>query len=146
VVNIDRIIRESIETVLNEYKDQQFNDNMQAFLKRKKEREERAASERAKGKRLKTKKLKGGQKTWYDYDEWKSQHGTEDASSENDLRNKIDMEKTNIASVAREVHPDHTDQGAQSQLRKELNGERDMTSDVARKLNQMVDRGQIAIK
>lgn len=146
VVNIDRIIQESIEKVLQEKEDNQFRDNLADFFKRKKMRDERSASERNKGKRFKTRKLKYGNTERYDYNKWKEEHGEEDLASMNDIRNKVDMEKTNIASVAREVHPDHTDQGAQSQLRKELNGERDMTTDVARKLNKMVDAGQIAVK
>jgi hypothetical protein len=60
--------------------------------------------------------------------------------------NSIDQENTDIAAVARKVFPDHTDEGAQSQLRKVLNGERPMTRPVAKKLKVMISRGQIAVK
>ena len=41
--------------------------------------------------------------------------------------------KTNIAAIARELFPDHTEEGAQSQLRKILNGERPLTNKIASK-------------
>ena len=43
------------------------------------------------------------------------------------------------------VYPDHTKNGAQSQLRKVMNGERPMTDDVANKLNKMISRGNVAV-
>ena len=66
-----------------------------------------------------------------------------DASS---IRNTVDTEKTNIAAVARELFPDHTEEGAQSQLRKILNGERPMTKKLASKIEKMISAGQIAVK
>ena len=56
------------------------------------------------------------------------------------------MDKTNIASVARDLFPDHTEEGAQSQLRKILKGERPMTDRVASKLGKMVAGGKVAKK
>ena len=44
-----------------------------------------------------------------------------------------------------DVFPDHTKNGAQSQLRKIMNGERPMTNDVANKLNKMISRGNVAV-
>lgn len=44
------------------------------------------------------------------------------ASDEEKLRNKINDEDIfNIAALARKIYPDHTPEGAQSQLRKKLN-------------------------
>ena len=48
--------------------------------------------------------------------------------------------------MAREVFPDHTDEGAQSQLRKILNGERPMTEPIAEKLRSLIAKGQVAVK
>ena len=62
------------------------------------------------------------------------------------IRRTIDTEKTNIAAVARELFPDHTDEGAQSQFRKIINGERPMTKNIASKVEKMISSGQIAVK
>ena len=62
------------------------------------------------------------------------------------ITDSIDQEKTDIAAVAREVFPDHTDEGAQSQLRKILNGERPMTEPIAEKLRSLIAKGQVAVK
>lgn len=40
--------------------------------------------------------------------------------AENALRDKLDNEFINMAAVARKLYPDHTKEGAQSQLRKKL--------------------------
>ena len=56
------------------------------------------------------------------------------------------MERTNIASVARDIFPDLTDEGAQSELRKILLGERPMPKHVAEKLSTYAMEGKIAIK
>ena len=52
----------------------------------------------------------------------------------------------NISKIAQEVFPDHTDEGAQSQLRKILNGERPMTEPIAEKLRALIAKGQVAVK
>lgn len=39
------------------------------------------------------------------------------------LRDAYKNDKINLAAVARELYPDHTPQGAQSQLRKKIEGE-----------------------
>lgn len=96
--------------------------------------------------RFKTKKLTGGRHETYDYDEYKKAHKTTNAADTDELRGQIDMKRNNIKDIAQWVHPDHTPEGAQSQLRKELTGERDMTDDVALKLERGIDSGKIAVK
>jgi hypothetical protein len=59
---------------------------------------------------------------------------------------RIDQDRTNIADVGRELYPDHTDEGAQSQLRKVLNHERPLTRPIARKIVNMIASGKIAVK
>lgn len=97
-------------------------------------------------KNLKKKKGKQGSEEVYDYDEYEEAHKKVNDADEKVLVNMIDQEKTDIAAVARDIFPDHTDEGAQSQLRKILNGERKLTDDVAGKLRKMISSGKIAVK
>ena len=99
-----------------------------------------------KDKELRRRKTKGGGSELYDYKRYKEKNKTVASGDYRQLTNRIDQEKTDIAAVAREVFPKHTDEGAQSQLRKILNGERPMTDKVAQKLEDMISAGQIAVK
>ena len=83
----------------------------------------------------------------------KSNLSQDDLRKERKLKKKadsitdtVDQENTDIAAVARNIFPDHTEEGAQSQLRKILNHERPMTKDVASKIERMISRGRIAVK
>lgn len=91
------------------------------------------------------KTVHGGSKL-YDYDEYKRTHKETSKSDADSIRNTIDLDNTDLRQVAMDVYPDHTDNGAQSQLRKVLNGERPMTDDAASKLAQMISRGNVAVK
>jgi hypothetical protein len=51
-----------------------------------------------------------------------------------------------MAAIARELFPDHTEEGAQSQFRKIVNGERPMTKRIASKIEKMIAAGEIAVK
>lgn len=141
---INEIINESINKVLNEnFPMEAHHDNgdignlINGYLHKHKKDD--------KPKKKLRKKIGGG-KEYYNYDDYemknrKISHG--DASSISDT---VDMEKTNIAAVARDLFPDHTEEGAQSQLRKILNGERPMTKKLASKIEKMISAGQIAVK
>jgi hypothetical protein len=94
---------------------------------------------------IRKKKVVGGTKD-YDYDKYKESHRDVSKADYNKIADSIDQEKTDIAAVARIVFPDHTDEGAQSQLRKILNGERPMTEPIAEKLRELIATGQVAIK
>ena len=91
-------------------------------------------------------KKKGGGSEKYDFKRYKEMNKDVSYGDWRQLADRIDQEKTDIAAVAREVFPDHTDEGSQSQLRKILNGERPMTNRVAQKLMDMISSGQIAVK
>jgi hypothetical protein len=99
----------------------------------------------SKNKKLKLKQVGGGVKlvSKDDYDRKNVKSSAADAEQ---IRTRIDQENTDIAAVARKVFPGHTDEGAQSQLRKILNGERPMTKRVANILSDMISSGQIAVK
>ena len=94
---------------------------------------------------IRKKKVVGGTKD-YDYDKYKESHKDVSKADYDKIADSIDQEKTDIAAVARIVFPDHTDEGAQSQLRKILNGERPMTEPIAEKLRELIATGQVAIK
>ena len=96
--------------------------------------------------RYKTKKLTGGRHEHYDYDEYKKKHKTTSVADTDELRNQVDMKRNNIKDIGEWLFPDHTPEGAQSQTRKILMGDRDMTDDVASKLQQGIDSGKIATK
>ena len=101
--------------------------------------------EKEKNQTITRKKIGGGteriSKAEYDRKNVKSS-----AANAEQIRMRIDQENTDIAAVAREVFPKHTDEGAQSQLRKILNGDRPMTKRVANILSDMISSGQIAVK
>lgn len=79
-------------------------------------------------------------------DDWDRKNVKSSAANAEQIRMRIDQENTDIAAVARKVFPRHTDEGAQSQLRKILNGERPMTTRIANILSDMISSGQIAVK
>ena len=58
----------------------------------------------------------------------------------------ITMTDGTTIEILPKVFPNHTEEGAQSQLRKILNRERPMTKDVASKLEKMISSGQLAVK
>jgi hypothetical protein len=95
--------------------------------------------------RYRTRKKKGGGTERYSYNDYESKNVKSSAANAEQIRSRIDPENTDIAAVARKVFPHHTDEGAQSQLRKILNGERPMSQRVARILSDMISSGQIAV-
>lgn len=139
---IDKIINESIEKVLNESflgeKDNGIGGLLKDYFDKKKKNKDRP--------KKKTRKKKNGGKELYDYDDYEMKHKKISAGDATSISNTIDMEKTNIAAVARDLFPDHTEEGAQSQLRKILNGERPMPKNIASKIEKMISAGKIAIK
>ena len=145
---IDRkmIIRESalddIRELLRDYKNKA--NKSKEDLKNERLLKKKLAKEKS-GKK-KVRKVSGGKKTYYDYNDYERSHKKSSKADSDSIKDTVDMEKTDIAAVARDVLPDHTPEGAQSQLRKILTGERPMTSDVASKLQTMISRGNIATK
>lgn len=124
--------------------DKEDGEDARDYIKRliKKYKDDKKASR----KDIRKKKGKNRSFSTYDYDEYKESNPDSSVGDASKLRSVVDQEKTDIAAVARDVFPDHTDQGAQSQLRKILNGDRKMTAQVAKKLDSMIDSNQIAVK
>ncbi len=158
--HIDNIINEAINSVVNEKKiiaegtiddiKQLLSDYRNKPNKSKEDIDkEKSLRRRLKDKRKQTRRLrktKNGGKEYYDYNEYERSHKKTSKSDADAIRDTVDMENTDIAAVARSVFPSHTEEGAQSQLRKILTGERPMTSDVASKLQKMISNGKIAVK
>ena len=93
-----------------------------------------------------SKKLKGGGRTYYNFDDYQRQNMKTSKSDAAQISNEIDMDRTNISDLARKVFPNHTNNGAQSQLRKVLRGERPMTARVAHKISSEIATGGVAVK
>ena len=152
---LDKIINEEVSNVINE---NVMNDIGQLIAKTlnkigKKKKRNKIKDKEAEKKRkekddkpdIRKKKVIGGTKE-YDYGDYQEKHKKVNTADYYKITDSIDQEKTDIAAVAREVFPDHTDEGAQSQLRKILNGERPMTEPIAEKLRSLIAKGQVAVK
>ena len=139
---INNVISEEISKYLINEDKSKSNDlmrSLQNFLEKVKKRKKRKNKKRKR-------KLSHGGFQYYDYDEYEKSHKKASKSDTYAVINRIDQEKTDIAAVAREVFPNHTEEGAQSQLRKILNHERPMTKDVETKLEKMIANGSVALK
>lgn len=137
------IIKEEIDKVLSENwmtekkKESNHSDLVSKYFPHRKKKKKKSK---------KIRKLSNGRERIYDYDDYERSNGKTSVGDSSTIRNTIDTEKTNIAAVARELFPDHTEEGAQSQLRKILNGERPMTKKIAAKIEKMISGGQVATK
>ena len=153
---IDRIINEEVSNVITEGVMDDIGKLIAKTLakigKKKKKRNKKKDKEAEKKRKEKEdkpdmrRKLVVGGSKMYDYDDYQEKHKKVNTADYNKIADSIDQEKTDIAAIAREVFPDHTDEGAQSQLRKVLNGERPMTEPVAEKLRELIAKGQVAVK
>jgi hypothetical protein len=156
---IDNIIQESINNFINESIISEsilgdIKNLLKAFKQKsnlsqddiRKERRLKKKAEKAKKGTKKLRRTKGGGKAYYDYNDYERKHRKLAKGDTDSITDTVDQENTDIAAVARSIFPDHTEEGAQSQLRKILNHERPMTKDVASKIEKMISRGRIAIK
>ena len=156
---IDNIIQESIDNFVNESIISEGTlDDIKSLLKAfkgksnlsqddlRKERKLKKKAEKAKKGTKKLRRTKGGGKVYYDYNDYERKHRKLAKGDTDSITDTVDQENTDIAAVARNIFPDHTEEGAQSQFRKILNHERPMTKDVASKIERMISRGRIAVK
>jgi hypothetical protein len=154
---LDRIINEEVSNVINEGVMDDIGQLIAKTLNkigRKKKKRNKLKDKEAEKKReekddkpdIRKKKVVGGGTKDYNYDDYQEKHVKVNTADYHKIADSIDQENTDIAAVAREVFPDHTDEGAQSQLRKILNGERPMTEPIAEKLRELIAKGQVAVK
>jgi hypothetical protein len=147
---IDTIISESIDKVLNEdffgekkkehHSDSGVGDLINNYFHKHKKKNKDNEPKR------KVRKKKGGGKEYYDYADYELKNKKISQGDASSVSSSIDTEKTNIAAVARDLFPDHTEEGAQSQLRKIINGDRPMSKKLASRIEKMISAGQIAVK
>ena len=141
---IKTIITEEINKVINEdfmgEKNNHVKDLVQKYFGHTKHHKKEDTPKK------KLRKRAGGGKEYYNYDDYERKNRKISNGDANSIRQTIDTEKTNMAAVARELFPDHTEEGAQSQFRKIVNGERPMTKNIASKVEKMISGGQIAVK
>lgn len=142
---LNTIISEEIDKVINEdfMQEKKGNSDVASLIKNFLHDKKKHAE---KPKKKKIRKLAGGGEEVYDYDDYEKKNKKISTGDANSIRQTIDTEKTNMAAVARELFPDHTEEGAQSQFRKIVNGERPMTKNIASKVEKMISGGQIAVK
>ena len=111
MTSIDRIITESIDHFLAE--------NFWGEDERKKHKERKK-----KKIRKKARKGKGGQRKDFDVDDDKMYNQNVDDQEQSSVMDALDSGFVNIKKVAEKLYPDHTPEGAQSQLRKKLKREK----------------------
>lgn len=149
MVNIDKIISEAIDRcvtkkAMNEASNN--NNEIKSMIDNYFSNKGKKASKTKDKKDIRLRKLAKGGKEYYDYGDYALKNRKISTSDANSIRGTIDTEKTNMAAIARILFPDHTEEGAQSQFRKIINGERPMTKPIAQKIEKMISRGEIAIK
>ena len=146
---LDFIINEEINKVISEnFMDEkkkssssnsEIADLIAQYLKKH-------GKKKAEAPKKKVRKKANGGREYYDYDDYQKKNVKVSFGDANSIRNNIDTERTNMAAVARDMFPDHTEEGAQSQFRKIVNGERPMTKKIASKIEKYISRGKIAVK
>jgi len=112
----------------------------------KKYNDDEKRKKRGKKPRFRKRKLKNGRSVYYNYDDWENANKKISKADMDSIIDTVDQEKTNIAAIARIIFPNHTDEGAQSQLRKILNHERPLTKGASMKLYKLISSGKVALK
>jgi hypothetical protein len=121
------------------------SDSKDSYSKKSSNRKKGSASNDKDKPAYRSKKLRGGGRAYYNYDDYRFKNTTINKGNSSQIANTIDQDMTNISALARKVFPHHTNNGAQSQLRKILNGERPMTDKVAHKLGSEIATGGVAV-
>ena len=116
-MNVNKIISEEInnyimENIISEEINNFINEDV--FTEKSKKRNTDIAK--------KGKKLRNGLRT--DFDRKKDRETNPNLTNQDaeDINDIIDSDAINTAAVAKMLYPDHTDEGAQSQLRKKVKG------------------------
>ena len=107
MITFDKIISESINSYLS--------SNLIVEYNSKKDKEKKIRKKAIKG--------KGGLRKDYDVDYEKKYNQNVDDQEQSSVMDALDNGFVNVKKVAEKLYPDHTPEGAQSQLRKKLKGE-----------------------
>lgn len=123
--NIDQIINETLYHYLNE-------NLIVEKKKSKKKKKKKKDSDSKDNKKTKKKKkfsknaikVKGGYRKDFDVEDDELYNRDVDDQEQSSVEDVLNNGFINIKKVAQKLYPDHTPEGAQSQLRKKLEGER----------------------
>ena len=107
MTTFDKIISESINSYLS--------SNLIVEYNSKKDKEKKIRKKAIKG--------NGGLRKDYDVDYEKKYNQNVDDQEQSSVMDALDNGFVNVKKVAEKLYPDHTPEGAQSQLRKKLKGE-----------------------
>lgn len=121
-MNIDRLISEEIHRYLQE---NVFDENMygeNSFFEKKKKKKKEEPKKSLKDIKKKGKKLKNGRRGDFNVKADRDTNPNINKQDAADISDIIDSDIVNTAAVAQKVYPDHTPEGAQSQLRKKIKG------------------------
>ena len=110
-MNYDRIISEEINRFINE----EILTERQKSKSKKEKDEPRDVGKKAK-------KLRNGRRGEFNFKRDRETNPNLTSQDAEDLTDILDSGYVNLAAVARDVYPDHTEEGAQSQLRKKVKG------------------------
>ena len=108
-MNYDKIISEEIDRFINE-----------EILTEKKGKKKEKDEPRDIGK--KAKKLSNGRRGEFNFKRERETNPNLNAQDAEDISSILDSDYINVAALAQDVYPDHTREGAQSQLRKKIKG------------------------
>ena len=111
-MGINRIIAEEIDRFINE---DIFAEKAKKKKKKKEKDEPRDIGKKAK-------KLINGRRGEFNFKKDRETNPNLNNQDAEDLNDILDSDFINISAVAQEIYPDHTPEGAQSQLRKKVKG------------------------
>jgi hypothetical protein len=122
-MNIDKIINEEInkhivENIISEEINSFLNENGFFEVKKKKAKKKKGPKDTGKN----AKKLRNGLRTDFNYKQERETNPNLNNQDSEDLIDILDSPYVDLAAVAQDIYPDHTPEGAQSQLRKKVKG------------------------
>lgn len=103
--------------------DKIINESINSYLESNIITEDERKKHKDKKKRKKAIKAKGGLRKDYDIDYERKYNQNVDDQEQTSVMDALDNGFVNVKKVAEKLYPDHTPEGAQSQLRKKLKGE-----------------------
>lgn len=116
---LENIIQEQIENFL---KEEFMQEDFFAEKKKKSKHKKNKNTPVERDVKRKGKKLKRGLRTDYNVKLDRETNPNLTNQDAEDINKILDSDYINLAAVAQDVYPDHTRQGAQSQLRKKVKG------------------------
>lgn len=135
-MNIRHIIREEIEKLVVEKKGKKSSskkdakDSKESNKKKKSSSKDKKDEPKAKsrkdnnGIRKNALKDRNGRRKSFNYKEYNKDNPNSSYSDNAQLANFLKNPAINVAAIGRMIYPDHTPEGAQSQLRKKIEGEK----------------------